>query len=233
MIDTKRLRHLGIVLGKGESSRLHQKNQQFVMGKPLIEHSANTLRYSGMFEKIVFSTDSKELIRLAAKVPSIDECHMRDPESDESTRITSAPQHVVRRLVEERGERPYDSVTCIHANVLFIRPSWVRVAYDILYNYDYLNSKISMVAFMHHHVTVYRFYPYGDLEPNVYELWHSGIVVDIDHKWDLKLAREIGEQVEAGTISLPYDEDIHERVFSVADANNMRGLQQSDKYHVI
>ena len=195
-------------------------------GKPLIEHSANTLKYSGMFERVIFSTDSQEMIELAENVESIDESILRKPYWFKETRIAPSVPSVVRHLVEQQGEELYDSVTFICANVLFIRSSWVRVAMNVLFNYNYLDDFISQVTAEPNHfwIGVCRINPYGDMTPMIYTLPHSGIVVDIDYEWDLELARQISEQVEAGTIDLPLVEDVHEQVFADANHNHMRGI---------
>ena len=220
-------RHLGVVMGRGDSRRLPHKNRQLVAGKPLIEHSANTLKYSGMFDRVVFTTDTEEMVELGEQVDSIDECHLRNPEWDNEGRIAPSVPYVVQRLITEQDYRWYDSVTYIVANLLFIRPSWVRVALDILFNYQYLDDNISMVTLDAKHcpIAACRINRYGDMMPIIYELPHSGIYVDIDYPWDLDLARQIGEQIEAGNVDLPYDEYVQDSVFEDANKNHMRGLQ--------
>lgn len=214
--------HLGIVMGRGNSTRLPYKNRQLVAGKPLIEHSANTLKLSGMFERVVLSTDCESMARLAEPVASIDETIVRDPSWNDSERVASSIPYIVEML-QERDNIRYDSVTFIAANVLFIGPSWCRVALDILFNYNYLDDVISQVTVNkeHVHIACCRINPHGDTIPVVYELAHSGIMVDIDYPWDLELARQIAEAVE-----FPLTETIHEQVFADLKHNHnfMRGL---------
>ena len=230
--NLKKLRHLGVVVAKGNSNRLRHKNQQLVAGKSLVEHAANTLKYSGMFERIVLSTDSPDIISAAYKLESIDETYLRPPEwvKDERVAAWSVP-HIIRHLMLEQEVPTYDSVTIMCGNVLFIRPSWVRVALEILFNYRYLDDKISLVTMDSHHfpIAVCRINQFGDMTPLIYEFPHSGIMVDIDYEWDLALARQIGEQVEAGNITLPYEENVHEQMFSYVNHNHMRGLKHIDE----
>lgn len=58
---------LAIILAREGSKRLPNKNYKILAGKPLIVHTFNVLKKSKLFDKIVLSTDSKKLYRLALK----------------------------------------------------------------------------------------------------------------------------------------------------------------------
>lgn len=221
------MRHIGIVRGKGNSRRLFQKNRQLVGGMPLIEHAANTLKHSRILDRVVLSTDSDEMASIAEGVDSIDKTYVRAPDWEDGSRMGPEIPALLKHIHETENIR-YDTATCISGNVLFIRPSWVRVAMDILLNHRYLDDNISAVTNdkTHFDIVVYRIRPFGDLTPLVYEFPHSGILVDIDYSWDLKLAREIFDQIKSENIKLPYDESIHEQVFADANPNHMRGLKR-------
>ena len=71
-------RHIGIVMAKGISERVHKKNLQVVGGKPLFVHALDTLRHSGACGTIIVSTTTDELANMALDWGA-DDIIIRDP----------------------------------------------------------------------------------------------------------------------------------------------------------
>ena len=59
---------LGVILARGNSKGVKNKNLLKINSKTLIEIAAENAKKSKRLNKIIFSSDSKKLIRLAKKV---------------------------------------------------------------------------------------------------------------------------------------------------------------------
>ena len=59
---------LCILCARGGSKRLKKKNSKNLFGKPLIYHSIKQAINSKIFDKVVFSTDSNKLQKMAIKM---------------------------------------------------------------------------------------------------------------------------------------------------------------------
>ena len=67
--------NLAIIPARGGSKRIPNKNIKEFAGKPLIAYSINAAKASGLFDKIIVSTDSEQVAEIArqygAEVPFI------------------------------------------------------------------------------------------------------------------------------------------------------------------
>jgi N-acylneuraminate cytidylyltransferase/pseudaminic acid cytidylyltransferase len=57
--------NLCVIPARGGSKRIPKKNIKYFCGKPLIAYSIEKAKKSGLFEKIIVSTDSKEIANVA------------------------------------------------------------------------------------------------------------------------------------------------------------------------
>jgi CMP-N,N'-diacetyllegionaminic acid synthase len=68
MPESAKRRHLAIVPARGGSKAIPSKNIKPLGGKPLIQWAAEAARESGLFDKIVLSTDSPEIAKVGRSV---------------------------------------------------------------------------------------------------------------------------------------------------------------------
>ncbi|GCC50611.1 acylneuraminate cytidylyltransferase family protein [Chryseotalea sanaruensis] len=128
MSSSNHKRIVAIIPARGGSKRIPGKNIIDFMGKPLIAWTIEAARDSGLFEKIVVSTDSEEIATVArqwgAEVPGL-----RDSKADDYSPVSEATIRTLQ-LMEEQGIY-FDEVIQLFA----VCP--LRNAQDIINAYQY------------------------------------------------------------------------------------------------
>ncbi len=111
--------NVAIIPARGGSKRIPRKNIKDFCGKPMIAWSIEAARQSGVFDRIIVSTDDKEIAKVAleygAEVP-----FMRP---DELSNDYAGTLPVIRHACEfllQRSEQ-IDYACCIYATAPFIR----------------------------------------------------------------------------------------------------------------
>jgi CMP-N-acetylneuraminic acid synthetase len=119
---------VAIIPARGGSKRIPKKNIIDFNGKPLIAWTIEAAKKSGLFEKIIVSTDSEEIAEVAreygAEVP-----FLRDTAADDHSPVSEATLRTILQL-EEAGEF-YDEVVQLFA----VCP--LRDDVDIINSYKY------------------------------------------------------------------------------------------------
>lgn len=122
--------NIAIIPARGGSKRIPDKNIKPFSGKPIIAYSIETAKISGLFDKIIVSTDSKEIANTAreygAQVP-----FMR-PEKLSDDFIPTVPVllHALKWLAEN-GVSP-DYVCCIYATAPFVQPDYLKKGLELM-----------------------------------------------------------------------------------------------------
>jgi len=116
--------NVAIIPARGGSKRIPKKNIKLFSGKPIIAYSIETANISGLFDKIIVSTDSQEIAHTAeeygAEVP-----FMRPKKlSDDFTPTAPVLLHAVKWM-EENGSLP-NYVCCIYATAPFVRSDYIK-----------------------------------------------------------------------------------------------------------
>ena len=93
---------LCIICARGGSKRLKNKNLKNLFGKPLIYHTINQAKKSKIFDKIVFSSDSSSLRKIAEKYGA--ESWFERPKKLSDDKAAKMP--VIRHAVTE-SEKKY------------------------------------------------------------------------------------------------------------------------------
>jgi pseudaminic acid cytidylyltransferase len=121
---------LGIIPARGGSKRIPGKNIKSFLGKPIISYSILAAQESGVFDKIIVSTDSKEIATIArdygAEVP-----FFRPPElSDDFTGTNKVIAHSVKHYQGQEIDVEY--VCCIYATAPFIKADYIKAGFEII-----------------------------------------------------------------------------------------------------
>lgn len=121
---------LAVIPARGGSKRIPRKNIKPFCGKPIIAWSIEAARQSGCFDRIIVSTDDREIADVAqahgAEVP-----FLRPPELSDDFATTAV---VIKHAVEwqnNTGEAA-EAVCCLYATAPFIQPSALRGALSTL-----------------------------------------------------------------------------------------------------
>jgi pseudaminic acid cytidylyltransferase len=109
---------VAIIPARGGSKRIPRKNIKLFCGRPMISYSIEAAKKTGLFEKIIVSTDDEEIANIAlkcgAEVP-----FMRPSElSCDNTPTAPVIAHALKYLLE--AGFPVSSACCIYATAPFL-----------------------------------------------------------------------------------------------------------------
>ncbi len=138
------MRKLAIITARGGSKRIPKKNIKEFCKKPIIEYSISAALTSGIFDKVMVSTDSKEIadvaIKAGAQVPFL--------RSEKNSDDYASTVDVLIEVVEEFrkiGEN-YDEICCLYPTAPFITKENLVKAKDMLKNSN-ITSVITITEF--------------------------------------------------------------------------------------
>ncbi|MCH2158973.1 MAG: pseudaminic acid cytidylyltransferase [Oleiphilaceae bacterium] len=119
---------VALIPARGGSKRIPRKNIKEFCGKPIIGYSVEAAIKSGLFDRVVVSSDDKEIIDIAcsygAEAPFI-----RPPElSDDFATTLDVIQHSINEL--KLSEK--DQLCCIYATAPFVRSTDLTEASKLL-----------------------------------------------------------------------------------------------------
>lgn len=116
--------NIAIIPARGGSKRIPRKNIKSFHGKPMIAWSIEAAQQSGIFDRIIVSTDDEEIAAVAreygAEVPFI---RPADIANDYAT-TGDVISHAIVWLTNQ-GHRP-EQVCCLYATAPFVEPDDLR-----------------------------------------------------------------------------------------------------------
>jgi pseudaminic acid cytidylyltransferase len=125
---------IAIIPARGGSKRIPRKNIKLFYGKPLISYSIHIALESGLFEKIIVSTDDEEIAQIAkeygAEVPFIRPQSL----SDDFTGTGAVIEHAIEFL-RSKGE-VYQYVCTIYATAPLLQSQYLIQGYEELKKSD-------------------------------------------------------------------------------------------------
>ncbi|MDQ7004674.1 MAG: pseudaminic acid cytidylyltransferase [Ghiorsea sp.] len=126
--------NIAIIPARGGSKRIPRKNIKDFCGKPLIAYSIQTAIDSGLFDKVVVTTDDEEIASVAksygAEVPFIRPKELADDFTGTSDVVTHALQ-----WLEKKGEK-YDYVCTIYATAPLLQSVYLKEGFEKLMHSD-------------------------------------------------------------------------------------------------
>ena len=129
---------VAIIPARGGSKRILNKNIKNFFGKPIISYSIENAKNSNLFNRIIVSTDSLEIKKIAeacgAEVPFIRPEHL----SDDHATTNSVIEHCLDWLKEQGGV--YDYCCTIYATAPLLKTQYLINGFDKLVNSDAKNS---------------------------------------------------------------------------------------------
>ncbi|MDY6950744.1 MAG: pseudaminic acid cytidylyltransferase [Thermodesulfobacteriota bacterium] len=121
---------VAIIPARGGSKRIPGKNIKLFAGKAIISYSIKAAQDSDLFDRIIVSTDSVKIAKVAkaygAEVPFIRPAEL----ADDFTGTGAVVLHALRWLLD-RGDK-VDYVCCIYATAPFVRPQDLCKGYALL-----------------------------------------------------------------------------------------------------
>lgn len=121
---------VAIIPARGGSKRIPRKNIREFAGKPMIAHSIDCAIQSGLFERVIVSTDDEEIAVVAEKYGAEVPFWRPQELSDDHTGTTEVIAHATAWLQAE-GYKPA-AICCIYATAPFIRKEDLRGGLAVL-----------------------------------------------------------------------------------------------------
>ncbi len=138
------MRTLAIITARGGSKRIPRKNIKEFNGKPIMAYSIEAAAGSGVFDKVMVSTEDEEIAEIAklygAEVPF----YRSEQTAGDFATTTDVLNEVIAEY-EKRGEK-FDIIACIYPTAPFITPARLREAVDQLKQSE-ADSLIPVVRF--------------------------------------------------------------------------------------
>jgi pseudaminic acid cytidylyltransferase len=128
-VEPRRHACIAIIPARGGSKRIPKKNIRTFAGRPMIDHAIELTRSSGLFDRIIVSTDSPEIAAIAeqagAEVPFMRPAPLAD---DHAT--TAA---VLWHALEAIGSRgTFDFACCLYPATPFTTAADLRAGFDLV-----------------------------------------------------------------------------------------------------
>lgn len=121
---------IAIIPARGGSKRIPRKNLREFCGRPLISYSILAAKNSGMFDRVIVSTDDEQIRDIANQYGA--ETPFVRPEELANDYATTVPviNHAVSWMQQHFGK--VDHVCCIYATAPFIQVKALRESYEML-----------------------------------------------------------------------------------------------------
>ncbi len=138
------MKTLAIITARGGSKRIPRKNIKDFNGKPIMAYSIEAAVGSGVFDKVMVSTEDDEIADIArhygAEVP-----FMRSEKTSDDYATTS---DVLREVIERYADmgEVFDIAACLYPTAPFITPARIKEAVDMLKTSD-ADTVIPVVRF--------------------------------------------------------------------------------------
>ncbi len=125
---------LAVIPARGGSKRIPQKNIKDFCGKPIIAWSIEAARASGCFERIIVSTDDRQIAEIAAEYGA--ETPFLRPAELCDDHTPTAP--VIAHAIQWHREHAFDPkfVCCIYATAPFIQADDLNAGLSLLTGSD-------------------------------------------------------------------------------------------------
>jgi len=119
---------IAVIPARGGSKRIPRKNIKNFLGKPIIAYSIKAALNSGLFDKVIVSTDDKEIAEVAkkygAEVPYIRPSNI----SDDYTGTNAVVRHAIQWFFEQGETVEY--ACCIYATAPFLQPKYIQEGFN-------------------------------------------------------------------------------------------------------
>jgi len=122
--------NVAIIPARAGSKRIPGKNIKSFVGKPIIVWSIEAAKSTGIFDRIIVTTDSQKIANVANKYGAETPFARPADLSDDHTPTAPVIYHCLDWL-REQGT-PADYACCIYATAPFVQAAFIKEGYDLL-----------------------------------------------------------------------------------------------------
>lgn len=121
---------VAIIPARGGSKRIPRKNIREFCGKPMIAYSIEAALQSGVFDRILVSTDDDQIAEVAERHGAV--APFRRPADLSNDQATTVP--VIRHAIEwcQSNWGRIESACCLYATAPFVQPHAIGAALELL-----------------------------------------------------------------------------------------------------
>jgi pseudaminic acid cytidylyltransferase len=121
---------VAVVPARAGSKRIPHKNIKPFAGKPMIAHSIAALQSAGVFDRIIVSTDSDQIAKIAQEFGA--ETPFMRPRELADDFVPTAPilTHALNFLTE--SGYPVAYLCCLYATAPLVQPQYIRQGYQLI-----------------------------------------------------------------------------------------------------
>ncbi len=123
---------LCVIPARGGSKRIPRKNIKEFCGKPMIAYSIEAAKASGLFDKIVVSTDDEEIAKIAKSYGAVVPFMRPSELSDDHTATIPVIAHAIRETCHKEELSQLEAICCIYATAPFVQAMYIKEAYEKL-----------------------------------------------------------------------------------------------------
>lgn len=122
--------NIAIIPARSGSKRIKRKNIKLFWGKPIISYAIKCAKESKIFDKIIVSSDSEKIIKIAKKFGA--EAPFKRPAniSKDSSGTIEVIKHAIKWL-QKKGNKP-KFICCIYATTPLMMPEDLKKSYKII-----------------------------------------------------------------------------------------------------
>lgn len=137
---------IAIIPARGGSKRIPGKNIKEFCGKPMIAWSIKAALLSGLFDKVVVSTDDDEIAAIARKYGAEVPFERPSELSDDHTPTIPVIRHAIE-MIEAQQHARLDFVCCIYATAPFLTAPNLIEGHDCLVRDGTLDFAFSVTSY--------------------------------------------------------------------------------------
>ena len=135
------MRNIAIIPARGGSKRIIKKNIKLFYGKPIIGWAIEAAEKSGLFEKIVISTDCKEIAQISRSLGGEVPFTRPDNISDDHSSVIEVIRHAIKFY--ETKKETFELATLIYPTAPLIKKRDLVQAVSSINKYDFAMSVTS------------------------------------------------------------------------------------------
>lgn len=121
---------LAVIPARGGSKRIPRKNIKFFCGQPIIGYSIQAALQSGVFDRVLVSTDDEDIARIAVDLGAEVPFFRPDQLSDDHTPTVPVVKHAIEWAINNWGTVSH--VCSIYSTAPFVEANDIKSAYKKL-----------------------------------------------------------------------------------------------------
>jgi len=137
--------NVAIIPARGGSKRIHKKNIRDFCGKPIIAYSIEAAINSGVFDRVIVSTDDQDIAEVSKKYGAEIPFIRPDNLADDHTGTNDVVVHAIKALEAEGETIGY--ACCIYATAPFLQTQFIQRGLAELKAADNKNYAFSVCKF--------------------------------------------------------------------------------------